>query len=490
MTIKISRKSKNALQASKKLSDVLRVKRCVKNTPVFVKFRSDSFDVEDAPRSGRLVEADKDIIKALVDANRRITTREIGERFHLSYSTVYDHSKVLSIASKLDIWIPHVLTERNLCRRFDACDSLLKRHENYPFLKRIITGDNKWVLYNNFNLKRSWSKKDEPAQSILKKSEENFTHTPITPLGKLVNHRTLSQDCFFRILANIINGKVYDGNSTAAPLILKKSGKKPEGLFTSTGNQMLVKLVANGNDVGNGFKAHYKIGCGGRLLADEGGMISSPSFFSFTNCSWIIYAADPGDKVSLIVTRLHMPEYGNCSSSNLRILDGDRPDSPLIEQLCGFRIPPPILSRGSILHVMLQTGSFKATYGLASTHCGGVYHSKQGTFGSPGYPNNYDMDIECVWTIEAAVGNKLHLSFQDFNLEDSEFCNKDYVEIHENDESGKFIGRYCGNRVPANLTDAPKLWIKFRTDDVEMQKGFLAHFELRKYYFTQFCRDG
>ncbi|GFR02330.1 cubilin [Trichonephila clavata] len=274
---------------------------------------------------------------------------------------------------------------------------------------------------------------------------------------------------------------VYDGNSTAAPLILKKSGQKPGGTFMSTGYQMLVKLVANGNDVGIGFKAHYKTGCGGRLLADEGGMISSPSYFSFVNCSWIIYAADPGDKVSLIVTHLHMPDYGNCSSSNLRILDGDMPDSPLIVQLCGFRIPPPILSRGNALHVMLQTGSFKATYGLASTHCGGVYHSTQGTFGSPGYPNNYDMDIECVWTIEAAVGNKVQLSFQDFNLEDSEYCNKDYVEVHENDESGQFIGRYCGSRVPINLTYAPKLWIKFRTDDVEMQKGFLAHFELHHY---------
>ncbi|GFV26226.1 histone-lysine N-methyltransferase SETMAR [Trichonephila clavipes] len=33
--------------------------------------------------------------------------------------------------------------ERNLCRRIDVCDSLLKRHENDPILKRIITGDEK-----------------------------------------------------------------------------------------------------------------------------------------------------------------------------------------------------------------------------------------------------------------------------------------------------------------------------------------------------------
>ncbi|GFT78414.1 histone-lysine N-methyltransferase SETMAR [Trichonephila clavipes] len=107
----------------------------------FAKFRSGNFDVEDAPRSGRPVEADKDVIKALVDANRRITTREIGLRLNLSNSTVYAHLKGLRLPSKLDAWVPHVLAEKNLYRHIDVCDSLLKRHENDPVLKRIITED-------------------------------------------------------------------------------------------------------------------------------------------------------------------------------------------------------------------------------------------------------------------------------------------------------------------------------------------------------------
>ncbi|GFT74047.1 uncharacterized protein TNCV_3707811 [Trichonephila clavipes] len=82
-------------------------------------------------------------MKALVNANRRITTREIGLRLNLSNSTVYDHLKGPGLSSKLHVWVPHVLTERNLRRRIDVCDSLLKRHENDPFLKRIITGDEK-----------------------------------------------------------------------------------------------------------------------------------------------------------------------------------------------------------------------------------------------------------------------------------------------------------------------------------------------------------
>ncbi|GFX97737.1 histone-lysine N-methyltransferase SETMAR [Trichonephila clavipes] len=102
-----------------------------------------SVSILNAPRSGRPVEADKDAIKALVDANRRITTREIGSRLNLLNSTVYDHLKCLGLSLKLDVWVPHVITERNLCHRINVCDSLLKRHENDQFLKRIITEDEK-----------------------------------------------------------------------------------------------------------------------------------------------------------------------------------------------------------------------------------------------------------------------------------------------------------------------------------------------------------
>ncbi|GFX23304.1 histone-lysine N-methyltransferase SETMAR [Trichonephila clavipes] len=60
-----------AVQDRKKFTDVcestLTVRQCQN---WFAKFRSGNFDVEDAPRSGKQVEADKDAKKALVDANR------------------------------------------------------------------------------------------------------------------------------------------------------------------------------------------------------------------------------------------------------------------------------------------------------------------------------------------------------------------------------------------------------------------------------------
>ena len=44
----------------------------------------------------------------------------------------------------------------------------VERNETDPFLKRIITGDKKWLVNDNVVRKRSWSKRDEPAQSTSK----------------------------------------------------------------------------------------------------------------------------------------------------------------------------------------------------------------------------------------------------------------------------------------------------------------------------------
>ena len=78
------------------------------------------------------------------------------------------YKKQLGYVNKLDIWVSHKLNEIQLTKRISICDSLLKRNETDPILKRIITGDEKWVVYDNVVRKRSWSKRDEPAQSSSK----------------------------------------------------------------------------------------------------------------------------------------------------------------------------------------------------------------------------------------------------------------------------------------------------------------------------------
>ena len=45
---------------------------------------------------------------------------------------------------------------------------LFKRNQSDPFLKKMITADEKWIVYNNVQRKRSWSKPGEPPQTTSK----------------------------------------------------------------------------------------------------------------------------------------------------------------------------------------------------------------------------------------------------------------------------------------------------------------------------------
>lgn len=48
------------------------------------------------------------------------------------------------------------------------CDSLLKHNEFGPILNKLITGNEKRIVYNNVNRKRSWVMEEEPGQTTSK----------------------------------------------------------------------------------------------------------------------------------------------------------------------------------------------------------------------------------------------------------------------------------------------------------------------------------
>jgi len=67
---------------------------------------------------------------------------------------------------KLDVWV-HDLTVKNLTDRISICKSLLKRNKIEPFLKRLITGNEKngsrTIIYE-----KSWSKQGKAPRTVAK----------------------------------------------------------------------------------------------------------------------------------------------------------------------------------------------------------------------------------------------------------------------------------------------------------------------------------
>jgi len=94
---------------------------------------------------------DNDQILTLIENNPRHTTRNIAEIFHISHMSVIRHLKTLGYINRYDVWVSQ-FDGKNLMDCIFICDSLLKRNENNPFLKRI-TGE-KWIVYINVEQKR------------------------------------------------------------------------------------------------------------------------------------------------------------------------------------------------------------------------------------------------------------------------------------------------------------------------------------------------
>nr|BAO79476.1 transposase [Amegilla dulcifera]BAO79481.1 transposase [Amegilla dulcifera]BAO79484.1 transposase [Amegilla dulcifera] len=161
------RKGKNASQAHKKLcavygNEALKERQC-RNW--FVRFRSGDFSLKNAQRSGRPVEVDEAHIKTIIDSDYHSIIRDIAEKLNVSHTCIEKKLKMLGYVKKLDLWLPHQLKEIHLTQSISICDSLLKRNEIDPFLKSLITADEKWIVYNNVNRKRSWVMQDEPVQT-------------------------------------------------------------------------------------------------------------------------------------------------------------------------------------------------------------------------------------------------------------------------------------------------------------------------------------
>lgn len=69
------------------------------------------------------------------------------------------------------------------------------------------------------------------------------------------------------------------------------------------------------------------------------------------------------------------------------------------------------------------------------------------------------------------------------DIEETENCNGDYLEVRETSGTGKLIGVYCGKQAPPALSQTNAYWLKFRSDDDGVGRGFLLEYNYGKNYF-------
>ncbi|XP_030055456.1 cubilin isoform X1 [Microcaecilia unicolor] len=283
---------------------------------------------------------------------------------------------------------------------------------------------------------------------------------------------------------------VFDGENGEAPLLARLCGGNNPSAVVSSQNTMYVRLSSDSSIQHRGFSAHFTEACGSLIMTDSiGAALSSPLYPAIylhnLNCSWIIRAQEPFNHVTLSFTNFIIENRNqNCSTDFVEILDGDNLDAPIRGRYCGSTFPHPITSFGNALVVNFVSDDvraaegFRATYAASSSACGGTFHMERGAFSSPSYPDAYPPNTECIWNILSSPGNRLQLSFIMFQLQSSENCVSDYVEIREGNATGQLVGKFCGSSLPDNFTSvtAHILWVKFVSDGSVTDLGFRATF--------------
>lgn len=158
---------KSAAEAHRLLSDaypdcVVSISTCER---WFVRFRSGDFDVEDKERSGQPKKFEDTELEQLLDEDSCQTQEQLAATLGVDRSTVAKRLKALGMIQKQGHWVPYELKPRDIERRFFTCEQLLQRQKRKGFLHRIVTGDEKWIHYDNPKRKKSWGRRGHASTS-------------------------------------------------------------------------------------------------------------------------------------------------------------------------------------------------------------------------------------------------------------------------------------------------------------------------------------
>lgn len=164
-----------AAQTTRNINDVYGPNTACINTVHywFNRFKTGNFELKNEPRGRPVTIVDNDELKAIVEADPTQSTAELAAGFGVSVKTTLKHLRQIGKIKKLDKWVPHELNDQQRDLRVEACIALLNRHRNEGILNRIVTCDEKWILYDNRKRSSQWV---DPGTAPNQCAKEKITH--------------------------------------------------------------------------------------------------------------------------------------------------------------------------------------------------------------------------------------------------------------------------------------------------------------------------
>ncbi|XP_072269338.1 CUB and sushi domain-containing protein 3 [Pyxicephalus adspersus] len=117
-----------------------------------------------------------------------------------------------------------------------------------------------------------------------------------------------------------------------------------------------------------------------------------------------------------------------------------------------------------------ENNQWSANIPICIFPCLSNFTAPMGTVLSPDYPEGYGNNLNCIWTIISDPGSRIHLSFNDFDLE-TQF---DFLAIKDGDSlDSPILGTFTGAEVPSHLTsNSHILRLEFQADHSMSGRGF------------------
>ncbi|GFS39886.1 histone-lysine N-methyltransferase SETMAR [Trichonephila inaurata madagascariensis] len=122
----------------------------------FQKLRSEDLSLCDKARTGRPQALDDEALQVAIEEDSSQTCGELARQFNTSSETVRLHLHRLGKTYRLSKMVPHTLLEVHKQQRVAACLSLLSPHCSASIFNRVLTSDEKWVLYDTPKRSKHW----------------------------------------------------------------------------------------------------------------------------------------------------------------------------------------------------------------------------------------------------------------------------------------------------------------------------------------------
>ncbi|XP_054878715.1 cubilin isoform X1 [Poeciliopsis prolifica] len=292
-------------------------------------------------------------------------------------------------------------------------------------------------------------------------------------------HLESSSSCSYDYLA------VHDGNSSSAPELARLCGTELPRPINSSSNQLYIKLRTDSSVNTGGFIAFYNTKCHNIIISHQHqGVIESLNFPNNypdnSLCSWTVQASS-GNTINYTFTAFQLEDTYNCNFDYIKLYNGPNEQAPLIGAFCGTTPPPANSTTGSALTLVFRTDSSIPMPGFQmawyQNGCGGDVGGPSGSITSPGYPNKYPDNRECIWYITTTPGSSITLTIHEFDVEFHDDCNYDVLEVYGGpDLHAPRLARLCSttsNPMQVSST-GNQITVRFKSDAYVSGRGFNA----------------